>query len=226
MPGWFVNYNLLIHFVFFIITFLVCFFSFRIYRLSQQRQPKLFATSFLFISLAFLIEAILNLLILFKINENISLAAKIMSVKLINLVMVNTHLILFIVGLVTLTYMTFKVRSAKIYSLLLIITLLSVFLVSNTLYFYYLLSFILLIYICWHYLFNYLSKKRINSLLVFVAFILLAVGNIPILFSVMNHETFYVVGHVIELIAYTLILVNLILVQRHEQKTRSTSNRA
>jgi hypothetical protein len=224
MPAWFLGYNVALHLVFAIITLLVSIFAFRIHRLSGQRQPKLFATAFLFISLAFFIEATLNFLILHKINENISLALKIISVSNLNLIILNAHLILFTVGLMTLAYMTFRIKSAKAYSLLLIINLVALFLASNPLLFYYITSFILLVYIFIHYLLNYLSKKRINSLLVFIAFVLLSLSNIPILFSVMHHEIFYAVGHFIELFAYLLILINLILVLKHEQKTRQASD--
>jgi hypothetical protein len=224
MPAWFLGYNVGLHLVFAIITLLVSIFAFRIHRLSGQRQPKLFATAFLLFSLSLFIEAFLNLFILFKINQDISLALKIVSVNNLNLIMANVHLILFSVGLITLAYMTLKARSAKVYSLLLIITLAALFLASNPLLFYSIISFILLVYIFIHYLLNYLGKKRINSLLVFIAFVLLSLSNIPIIFSVMNHEIFYAIGHFIELIAYLLILINLILVLKHEQKTRQASD--
>jgi len=226
MPVWFANYNLLIHSVFFVITFLVYLLAFKVYKLTQYRQSRLFATAFFFISLAFLLETILNALMVFKISQNISLVSKIMSINLINLAIINVHLILCTIGLVTLAYMTLKVKSAKTYILILILSLLFLFLVPNVIYFYYILTFTLLIFICLHYFNNYLNKKKINSLLVLIAFLLLAAVNIPILFLGLNREAFYVVDHVVELLAYVLILVNLILVRRHEQKTRPASNRS
>ena len=204
---------------------LVSVFSFRIYKLSGQRSSRLFAFSFLCFSLAYFIESFMNSLILFKITQDISIGLKIFSINIINLIILNFHLILFTIGLVTLAYMTFRIRSQKTYSLLLILSLISLFLASDPLQFYYIIAIVLLIYISLYYLLNYLDKKKINNLFMLMAFILLSIGNIPIFFSILNHETYYVVGHFVELIAYLFILANLIMVQRHEQKARPTSNR-
>ena len=225
MPDWFTQYNILLHLFFGIITLLVSVFSFRIYKLSGQRSSRLFAFSFLCFSLAYFIEFFMNSLILFKITQDISVALKIFSINIINLILINFHLILFTIGLVTLAYMTLRVKSPKTYCLLLVLSLISLFLVSNPIFFYYLFSIILLIYVSLHYLLNYLAKKKISSLLMLMAFILLLIGNIPLLFSISNHETYYVIGHFLEVRAYLFILINLIMVQRHEQKARPTSNR-
>jgi len=221
MPNWFVGYNILLHIIFCIITLLVSLFAFRVHKMSGQRQPKLFSIAFLFVSLAFFIESIMNLLILAELNEHVTLVLEdITSIALFNFIINYAHIILFSIGLVTLAYMTFRVRSAKIYSLLLIITLVPLFFTSNPLYLYYLTSSILLIYILAHYLINYLGKKQTRTLLVLFAFLLLLFGNIQVFFSISNHEIYYVIGHFIELIAYLLILMNLMLVLKHEQKAR------
>ena len=226
MPGWFLGYDIVLHLLFAIVTLIVSIFAFRVYRLSAQRQPKFFATAFLFISMAYLVNAIMHFFIISKLNENVCSAFKLASVAVLELIGAYFYIVLFSIGLVTLTYMTLRVRSAKVYYLLLITVLISFLFTTEPLQLYHLLSSLLLVYIIIHYLINFLSKKKINALLMLAAFALLLLGNFHFIFSITGGEEYYVIAHFFDLIAYLLILLNLILVQRHEQKARPTSNRA
>lgn len=211
VPEWFFGYDVLLELAFAVITLIVSFYAFKIYKLSGQRQSKLFGTAFLFISVSYFVQSFLNFLIISKLNENICATFKINSIHFFNTLGVYTHIILFGIGLVTLTYMTLRIKNVKTYSLLLIITILSLLLSSNTLYLFYLLSSVLLIYIFVHYLTNYLNNKQSKTLLVLIAFAMLLFGHIHFIFS-LNHGLYYVIGHFLELVAYLLILINLILV--------------
>nr|MCK4929463.1 hypothetical protein [Nanoarchaeota archaeon] len=211
VPEWFLGYDIILELAFAIITLIVSIYAFKIYKLSGQRQSKFFGIAFLFISIAYFIQSFLNFVILSKLNENICRGLKIASVNFLNSIGIYAYIIFFGIGLITLTYMTLRIKSAKIYSLLLIIILLSFLSSSNTLYLFYLLSSVLLIYIFIHYLMNYLKNKQAKTLLVLVAFAFLLFGSIHFIFSV-NHGLYYVIGHFLELIAYLFILINLILV--------------
>jgi hypothetical protein len=226
MPGWFLGYDVALHLAFAIITLIVSIFAFKIYRLSGQRQPRLFATAFFFVSMAYLLNAMLHFLMLSKLNDNVCSAFKLASAAMLELMGTYFYIALFSIGLITLAYMTLRVRSAKAYSLLIIIVLISFFFTTEPLQLYHLLSSILIVYIIIHYLINFLSKKKTNALLMLAAFALLLFGNIHFLFSITESERYYVIAHLFELMAYLFILSNLILVQRHEQKTRPASNRS
>ena len=211
VPEWFFGYDIFLELAFAIITLVVSFYAFKIYKLSGQRQSKLFGTAFLFISISYFIQSFLNFFRISVLDENICEALKIVSVNFLNTTGIYTHIIFFGIGLITLTYMTLRIKNAKTYSLLAILFLLSILFSSNTLFLFYLLSSILLIYIVTHYLINYLKNKQTKTLLVLVAFAFLLFGSIHFIFSV-NHGLYYVIGHFLELIAYLLILINLILV--------------
>jgi len=213
VPNWFLGYDLILELAFAIISLIVSIYSFKIYRLSEQTQSKLFGIAFLFISISYFIQSFLNFTIISKLNENIRIILKIISVNVLNTIGIYAHILFFITGLITLTYMTLKIKSAKTYSLLFITIILSLVFSSNKLYLFYLLSSILLIYILIHYLTNYLKNKQSKTLLVLAAFAFLLFGSIHFIFAV-NHSLYYVIGHSLELIAYLLILINLILVVR------------
>lgn len=203
VPKWFFGYDIALELALAVITLIVSLYAFKIYKLSEQRQSKLFGIAFLFFSISYFIQSFLNICRIIKINN----------INIVNSIGVYTHINFFIIGLVTLTYMTLKIKSMKTYSLLLITMLLSLLFSANKIYLFYLLSSILLIYIIIHYFINYLKNKKPKALLVLIAFAFLLFGNIHFIFSI-NYGLYYVIGHFLELIAYLLILIDLILVVR------------
>jgi len=209
VPSWFFGYDVVLELIFAIITLSVGIYAFKIYNLSGQRQTKLFGGGFLFISASYFVQSILNFAIVSKLNENVCQALKISDVAVLNAVGIYAYIFLFIAGLVTLVYMTFRIKNWKIYSLLLLVSLLAITLIPNTLYFFYLLASVFLFYICTHYFSNYIKNKNPQKLLVLIAFGFLLFSTFHFIFSV-NHSLYYAVGHILELIAYILILINLI----------------
>jgi len=212
VPHWFIGYNSILEMMFFVITSLVGAYALRIYKLSGQRQSKLFGISFLLISAAYLIQSILNFAASYSMAEGCSMRSMTAVHSLSNFG-IYVHMILFITGLVTLAYMTLKIKNIKAYALFLAAILAVLLLSSNKLYFFYALSSILLIYISFYYLRNYLKNKKMSALIVFAAFLSLLFGKIHFIFSI-DHGAFYVAGHLLELVAYVLIMINLINVVR------------
>jgi len=221
ITNWFFGIDVIFELFFAITTLAVCLYAFKIYNLSKQGHPKLLAYAFLFFSLSYFIESITNFAIISKLNQNICTILKIKSVYALNLTGIYLHILLFTIGLVTLTYMILNIKDKKAYSLLLIISIFFVLSSTNKIYAFYLLSTILLIYISSHYLTNYIRNKQIKTLLVLIAFIFLLLGNAHFMFAV-NHVPFYIIGHFLELAAYLLILLNLILVFKNGKKKKQT----
>jgi hypothetical protein len=211
IPSWFFSYSILFTFAFAIITLIVGLFAFKIYKLSEQKSAKLFGIAFIFISLHYFIQSFLNLSIISTLAQNICDAMKIDSINVLNIMGAYSHMFLFVIGLATLTYMTLKTSNKTIYALLLALPLTSIAIVGNKLYLFYAMASIFLIFIVIHYLKNYLKNRQFKTLFVLMAFIFLLFGNLHFIFSV-NHGLYYVIGHFLELIAYLLILLNLILV--------------
>lgn len=212
-PAWFFGIDIVFELVFAIITLIVSIFAFKIYKISLQKQVKLFGVAFLLISISYFIESILNYLILSKLNENICQVMKINSVVILNGLGVSINILLMTMGLALLAFMTFKTEKLRIYWLTLSMALFAIFFSRNALFLFFLFASIFLIFISWYYVDNYLKNKQIKTLLVAVAFIFLLFGKIHFIFSV-DHKLFYVIGHFLEIIAYLLILWNLYLVRK------------
>ena len=210
-PEWFFGYDIILELIFMVIILTVSYYSLKIYKLSGQREAKLFSLAFFFIAASYFIQSVVIFSIISTLNQSISLALKVMRVESINITGFFLQRFLFLLGLVTLVYMILKIKDKKLYFLLVLLTLIPLLFSPNMSYTFYLLSSIFLVYVTSHYLVNYIRHKQKKTLLVLAAFSFLLFGSIHFLISV-NHSLFYVIGHFLEFIAYTLILINLILV--------------
>ena len=194
VPNWFFNYSVILELAFAMITFTVGLFAFKINKLSEEKSAKLFGISFIFLSLHYFIQSFINFSIVSTLNKNICNLMKIQDINTLNIIGAYSHMLFFIIGLSTLTYMTLKIKSRTAYILILILPLSSILFSENKLYVFYIISSIFLIFITMHYMKNYMKNKQIKTLFILIAFI------------------FLLFGHFLELIAYLLILLNLILV--------------
>ena len=211
-PGWFFGYDIALELSFAVISLMVALFAFRIYRLTSQRYAKLFGISFTLISISYFIQSIFNFLIVTNANQRICDAFRFQSVSLFNILSIYFHIIFMTIGLVVLTYMTLKTEKRRILWLLLAISLPAIFL-TETLYMFFLLSTVYLAFISWYYIRNYLRNMQTKTLLVAIAFVFLLFGSMHFIISV-NHQVFYVIGHILELFAYLFILWNFYLVRK------------
>ena len=210
-PNWFFGWDVVLELSFAFIVLFVSIFAFKIYKKSSQESVKLMSLSFLFISISYFIKSFFNFLIIRNLNENICKIIKVRSIIIFDTYGILIHMFFMMIGLVILAFMTFKSRNFKILWLMLIISLSGLFFSKNSIYVFYLFSSIYLIFISIHFIKNYLKNKQVKILFIAIAFLFLLFGSIHFLFSV-NYKLFYVLGHMLELIAYLLILINLYLV--------------
>ena len=211
VPEWFFGYDIIAELIFALITFFIGLYSFKIYKLTGQKQSQLFCFSFLFISLAYILQSFLNFALLYEINEQVVSFLQLKEISTLVAIELYTYIIFYMIGLITLTYMTLKIKSKRVYSLLILLTLTSLIISSNKLLLFGVISSILLAYICIHYVTNYLAHKQRKTLLVAIAFALLFLSTIHFNFSI-NHYYPYFGGHILALFAYSLLLTNLLLV--------------
>jgi len=209
VPEWFFVYGLVFGLAFAIITLAVSLYSFKIYRLSNQKQSKLFGTAFLLFSISYFIQFFLNLAIFSELNERILNLIEFQNLITLNTLSIFVHMILFTFGLVTLIYMILNVKNKWIYSGMMLISVLFLLISANKINFFFILSSLLLIIILIYYFQHSIKHKSSRSVLMIVAFFLLMIGHIHFIFLI-NHEIEYVLGSFLELAAYILILVNFL----------------
>lgn len=212
-PSWFFGYDVALELMFAVVTLVVSLFAFRIYRATNDNQIKLFGTAFSLISVSYFIQSIFNFMIVSTLNENVCSFLKIESMEFFDSLGIYFHVLFMTIGLVLLTYMTFKSKKPKILFLLLAISLIAIFLGSNLLYNFFLISSIFLSFLSLHFMSNYLKNKQVKTLLIAIAFLLLLFGSLHFILSV-DHSLFYALGHILELLAYILIFTNFYLVRK------------
>jgi len=217
-PAWFLGYDVTLEVLFAVMTFVVSLFTKKIYEKDKDRASLFISLSFFSISVSYVLQAAINLILLLNIDHIPVLPVKIMPVDLFT-ILVYVHFTLMIFGLIVFTCMTLKTKKTTL-SLLTLITLTIIFLSENTLLTYLILSAIYLAFISKHYITILLKKKRKEPLLdatvwIIMSFILLFSSKAHFLLSV-QYEILYVVGHIFEMFAIILIFNNFAWIKRHE----------
>ena len=212
-PSWFVGYDIFLEGMFALITLAVSFLAFKIYRQTSEKRVKLLSQAFFFIAISYLFQSFFNGLMLVKATERIPLILKIKQILLFQAFGVYLQILFMMVGLAILLYMTFKTEKRRIFWFLLTVTILPLLFIPNPFEVFFLFSTLYLGFILWHFIDNYREHRQAKTLLVTLAFLFLLIGKAHFLVAV-NHQVFYVIGHLLELIAYLLILANLLLVLR------------
>lgn len=209
IPNWFINYELIFEFAFAIITLLVSLYSFKVYRLSEQKKSRTFGAAFLLISISYFIQAFINFAIRAELNERVLNIIELKNLIAINNISIFFHMMFFIFGLVTLIYMILGGKNRLLYIISLAVSALFIFASANAIFFFYIFSSLLLIFILSDYVHNHFKKKADKALFVTIAFFCLLIGQLQFIFLA-NNPIFWIVGNFLELIAYVFILINLL----------------
>ena len=210
-PEWFFGYDVVFELAFAIIALIVSILAFRVYKKTSQNNIMYFGVSFLLFSISYLIQSILNFLIISEINEQVHEALELDSIALFNFSGAIVHVIFMISGLAILVFTIFRTKNKVPLILLILISIFGILFSNNPFVTFYLFSTIYLIFLSVHFIVNYFRNKQTKTLLIAGAFILLLFSSFHFLISV-DHQLFYVIGHFLELFAYLLILANLYLV--------------
>ncbi len=217
VPEWFINFRVIMEIIFFAVAGLVALYSFNIYRLSCQRESKLFGIGFSLISISYLLRAIITIFLFKQLGEGVR-GITLETLNFIGILGVYAYMVLFTIGLITILYITFKTKNWQIYTLLVVADILILRLSANKTLSFYLFSTILIFFICMHYAKEYIKYNNGKTALVFIAFFLLLASTIEPLFS--NTYNTYVISDIMELGAYLLIAASLFLTVRKSLRSR------
>ncbi len=212
-PSWFFGYDVIFELFFFIISLVIALYALKIYKTTDQESAGHFGYGFLIISVAYLLQSISNFLVYSELNKQICQVAKFASVTTIDAIGTYAYMLFMISGLVVLLFVSFKEEKKRMLWISWLVSVIAIALSKNPMYSFYLLSSIYLVFIAWHFLESYLKNRKAITLCVALAFIFLCFGSFHFVISV-NHELYYVIGHILEFIAYILILVNWFMVRK------------
>ena len=221
MPAWFLSTNILFELLFFIFAAAIAFYSLRIYRITRQRESRIFGLAFLSIALSRLALFLVNafFLTLTKGGLRVLEFEDIMSIKDIA---VTAYVSLFIIGLITLVYLSLKIKNPKYYLLLILLSAIALVSGLNKSFLIYSLAFIFLVIISFNYINEFLKTKNKNTFLVALGFILLAISSL-LLVIVADYlmPRVYVAAYLLEVLGYVSIFSSLISILKNGKKTKS-----
>lgn len=219
IPQWFFGINIILDFIFALAAAIVAIYAFKIYKISDQREPKLLGTAFTLMSISYIILIYINLFFVSILEDN-----KIISLQdfnSINNLAVYAHILIFALGLLTLLFATFKNKDKSQYTLIIVISLAAIIFSINKAEVSYILSSIFLAYICIHYAQIYLQKKNFNSALIFTGLIFLLASKLTLAIQIIENIRYnYVISHILELISYVFIIISLSRIIKHGQKKK------
>ncbi len=212
-PPWFYGIDSLLEIVIIITSFIISFYSYKIFSLIRNRQHKYFSIAFFLIGFGYFLRIVSNIIIHKSIKINLqSLLTIIMpttlSIELIHFYSFFLFKLLTAIGFLLLFTIAVEVTKKAVILVMTYITFLAILLSSlygTTIYHTILVAFLL--FICWYYYNNYLkikSKQSYRTLIGFL-FILLAHLIFPIDFPI-----FYVVGEISMIIGFFILLYNQI----------------
>lgn len=220
IPSGFFMYNLFFGLVFLITTSLVSIFSYRVYKLTKQNQLRIFSLAFLGFSLAYATRLVIEFINFSKIKGLLVEGVHRREIREVMFPLRSfseyAFMMFFIGGLILLTYMTFKTKNKPMLFLLFGTVFLSLLLNAFPLFLFHVLASLFFIIIVIHYYKNYQRKKKLQTFLVFLAFVFLLLGNLTLIFS-MRHPSPFTLGRILELIAYFFILTDLVLIYRKKK---------
>jgi len=219
IPRWFFGIDMALEVVFAIVTLFIAGYAMRIGRFCEKKEPKFFAVGFLFIGLSYLARGLINIIVAKDLTENITVL-EVREVSSLIHFGVYAYMTLFAIGIISLVYMTLKTEKISFYPILLITTLLPLFLLKgNVASYFYIFSTVILVYLATHYMVEYKANKNAKTRYSLIAFSLLALASLVLYFASLHYVS-YVISHILELVAYSILLTNLIKVAKNEQKKK------
>lgn len=212
VPYWFFQLSVFLEVLFAVAAGIIAYYSFKVYKLSNQRTSLLFTFGFFFIALSYLIKSAVILFLLGEAKEGIR-ELSFQGLTLIGEVGFYANILLFILGLVTLTYMTTKKKNFLLYALLTALSFLVVLHNVDAIFLFNILSTLFLLYLCIHYGMEYSENQNKKTLLVLIAFVFLLLSGLGFVVAY-DYYLNFVIGHMFELAAYILIIASLVLTIR------------
>jgi len=219
IPTWFFGFGLILQLLFAFVTLAIALYSFKIYKLCMERKCNLFGWAFLSLAFSYFAWAFVSWYVPNQLSSQDGVFSLTDFTGLIA-AGVYTQVLFFILGLVTLTYITLGIRSQRTFTLLASLSFIVLIFSAQKIIAFYFVASLLLFFVVIHYVLEHLRGKR--STLILLAFIFLFLGSIDFTFSAVN-QIHYVGGHLLFFIGYAFMLINFVLMLKSTYSERRRS---
>jgi len=222
--GEFYGIDSVIEILIMLVSFQIAYYSNRIYKIIKERNYRLLSAGFLLISISFLFKIVSNLTVLEKINvEDLHFLSHILSevgnLGLIYFFSFGFYKLLYLSGFLFLFFTTTNIKSREnifMYLYLGFVTILFSIYFNSLFHFTVAITLILLTANFYE---NYKRRKSQNTKLVFMAFAIMTLGHLFLLFSA-NISALYITGKAILLAGFSALLLNQVRI-KNEKKNKA-----
>jgi len=223
-PDWFLNADVLIDPLSFIVLFVFFILCLRTYKLNKKKNFLYLSAGFFLIAIAQLAVILTKLILYYDTALTQAVGQVILSYNIVSSVDIFYFIGFFMHRLLTLSglYMIYRLPVIKKTSkeLFLALFLALYFIVISALFsskiyhFFYITSLVLLFLIIKNYYFVYKKNNSINTKMLILAFSVLALSQAIFIFS--NAGIFYVAARIIEVASYLILLFLIIRILKHK----------
>lgn len=182
----------------------------RNFLLTNNRTSMFFSSAFFFIAAGLISRVIFDYLVKFELTYNPRMVA-LQGMTALQSTMLFFAIFLATSGYVFLIALFFKIKSKRVIALLIILVGLLTVSTSNAYLTAHVIPGVLLFFILTHTTGNFLNKRNRNTFLVFASFLILFVSELFFLL-ILESINFYFVGSALRVMAYLLLLTNMLLV--------------
>lgn len=193
-----------------LVAFFIAGYALRGYLLTRDRTGLFFSSTFFLIALGLLSRVLFDYLVKFELTYNPRFVA-LQGMTSLQALALTLSIFLVTSGYVFLIALFFKIRSKRIVTLLIVLVALLTLSTSNAYLTAHVIPAVLLFFVLIHTTENFLKKRTTNTFLVFASFVILLASELLFLL-ILKSISFYFVGSTLRVLAYLLLLANMLLV--------------
>ncbi len=193
-----------------LVAFFIAGYALRGYLLTKDRTGLFFSSTFFLIALGLLSRVLFDYLVKFELTYNPRFVA-LQGMTSLQALALTLSIFLVTSGYAFLIALFFKIRSKRIVALLIILVALLTISTSNAYLTAHVIPAVLLFFVLLHTTENFLKKRTTNAFLVFASFAILLASELLFLL-ILKSISFYFIGSTLRVLAYLLLLANMLLV--------------
>jgi len=231
--GRFYGIDSLIEVLIILVAIVISLYSHKIYKIIKEQNYKYFSWAFLFIAVSFTFKILSNLTIYQRIRiERINFVYTVFSqpnyMQILNFISFILYNIFYLLGFLILFLILTKTdKKEKIF----LYMYLSIIAILFSIYFnfiFHLTLILILVFLTMHFYENYKNHRTTNSILVYIAFLLMLISHIFMVFSDV-HSLIYMISEGLMLIGFLFLLTNQIKLKKftynYGKKKQARSNK-
>ncbi|VVB78617.1 Uncharacterised protein [uncultured archaeon] len=213
-----------VEFLIIIVSIIIAYYSNKVYNLIRYKQFRFFSFAFLSIAISFIFKILSNLTIVHKMTiQNADFIFVVWHqfeyMELLNFSSFILYKAFYLIGFLVLFFIITRTKDKEKIFLFSYFCIVAIILSIYFNFIFHITLVFILLFLANHFYENHEKIKSTNSLLVFVAFLIILVSHLFFVFSEM-HSLFYLIGEILLLISFLCLLVNQIKLKR-ESKTKN-----